>query len=206
MTPARWEQVRDIFGRALDLSEAERREFVLQTAGGCNSLSDEVLSLLDCHDRSIPLMDLLENLAVRRTYSAGLREGQLVSGRFQITSFLGEGGMGAVYAAEDQELHTRVAIKTLHPHMAASPKFAERFRREIHLARQISHPNVCRIFDAGRHEEALYLTMELLEGETLALVAGTLRPVGSGRGDSNYPPTVRGARRSPPGRHRTLRL
>ena len=96
------------------------------------------------------------------------RQGQLVSGRFRIASFLGEGGMGEVYAAEDQELHITVALKTLHPHLAGSPKFAQRFKQEIHLARQVTHPNVCRIFDAGRHEGTLYFTMELLEGETLA--------------------------------------
>src|SRR5689334_22011706 len=128
MTPARWEQVREIFGMAIDLPVAERRDFVLRSAGGSNSISEEVLSLLDCHNRSIPLMDLLENLAARRTPEGCLREAQLVSGRFQITSLLGEGGMGAVYAAQDLELHTRVAIKTLHAHLAASPKFAERFR------------------------------------------------------------------------------
>ena len=169
MTPARWEQIREIFGRAMELSGAERRDFVLRTAGGCNSLCEEVFRLLDSHDRPVPLIDLLETIAVGWTLPAGcFREGQLVSGRFHITSFRGEGGMGAVYAAEDQELHTLVAIKTLHPHMATSPKFAEHFRREVHLARQVSHPNVCRIFDAGRHEGTLYLTMELLEGETLA--------------------------------------
>ena len=169
MTPARWEQIREIFGRAMELSGAERRDFVLRTAGGCNSLCEEVFRLLDSHDRPVPLIDLLETIAAGWTLPAGcFREGQLVSGRFHITSFRGEGGMGAVYAAEDQELHTRVAIKTLHPHMATSPKFAEHFRREVHLARQVSHPNVCRIFDAGRHEGTLYLTMELLEGETLA--------------------------------------
>jgi len=76
--------------------------------------------------------------------------------------------MGEVYAADDQELHIRVALKTLHPHLAGSPKFAQRFRQEIQLARQVTHPNVCRIFDAGRHEGTLYFTMELLNGETLS--------------------------------------
>src|SRR5215467_5866201 len=169
MTGARWEQIREIFGRALELPNAERRDFVLRTAGGCDSLCDEVFRLLDSHDRPVPLIDLVETMACRWSLPAGcFREGQLVSGRFHITAFLGEGGMGAVYAAEDQELHTLVAIKTLHPDMAASPRFAERFRREVHLARQVSHPNVCRIFDAGRHEGTLYLTMEFLKGETLA--------------------------------------
>ncbi len=76
--------------------------------------------------------------------------------------------MGEVYEVQDEELRVRVALKTLHPHLAALPRFAERFRQEIQLARQVTHPNVCRVFDAGRHGGTLFFTMELLEGETLA--------------------------------------
>src|SRR5262249_51968591 len=76
----------------------------------------------------------------------------------------------------------RVAVKTLRSRYLSRPEFEARFRREIQLARRVTHKNVCRIFDLGRdhirNEEVLYLTMELLEGETLAewLKRGALPP------------------------------
>jgi len=88
--------------------------------------------------------------------------------------------MGEVYEAEDQELGERLALKVLKPEIAADAALVERFKREILLARRVTHPNVCRVFDLGRHTRTLpdggaapegpvtYLTMELLEGETLA--------------------------------------
>jgi tetratricopeptide (TPR) repeat protein/TolB-like protein len=81
--------------------------------------------------------------------------------------------MGEVYEAEDSELGERVALKTVRPEVAAQPRVVERFKREIQLARKVSHPSVCRTFDIGRHQPAggpdvLFLTMEYLDGETLS--------------------------------------
>jgi eukaryotic-like serine/threonine-protein kinase len=100
----------------------------------------------------------------------------IVAGRYRIVRFLARGGMGEVYEAEDLELHLRVALKTVRPEAEAKEAASERFKREIQLARQVTHPNVCRIFDLARHvrpspegpgQDVLCLTMELLEGETL---------------------------------------
>jgi serine/threonine protein kinase len=99
--------------------------------------------------------------------------------RFRIQRFLGRGGMGEVYAAEDRELGEEVALKLLLYPRATSrstPDFTvalNRFRREIHLARQVTHPHVCRSYDVFHHrhserEEWVFLTMELLDGETLS--------------------------------------
>jgi tetratricopeptide (TPR) repeat protein/tRNA A-37 threonylcarbamoyl transferase component Bud32 len=82
--------------------------------------------------------------------------------------------MGEVYEAEDLELRERVALKTVRPEIAQDERAIERFKREIHLARKVTHPNVCRIFDLGHHQTPLggggitFLTMELLAGETLS--------------------------------------
>jgi len=103
-----------------------------------------------------------------------LTEGATIAGRYRIVRFLARGGMGEVYEAEDAELRDRVALKTIHPAVALEEGAVERFKREIHLARKVTHPNVCRIFDLGQHvpapgaEPVLFFTMELLEGETLA--------------------------------------
>lgn len=98
--------------------------------------------------------------------------GALIAGRYRVIRFIAEGGMGAVYEAEDQELGGHVALKTLLSERELDETIVERFRREIQLARRVTHPNVCRVYDIGRsetqHGDVSFLSMELLEGETLA--------------------------------------
>src|SRR5262245_21058912 len=100
-----------------------------------------------------------------------LETGQLAAGRFRVLRFVAEGGRGQVYEAEDVELGERVALKTVRAEIAADERATERFRREIQLARRVTHPNVCRTFDVFRHEgpdgAVAFLTMEMLPGETL---------------------------------------
>jgi eukaryotic-like serine/threonine-protein kinase len=89
---------------------------------------------------------------------------------YRIVRPLGSGGMGEVYAAEDTKLHRLVALKILPPAMAADPDRLSRFRREAQAVAALNHPNVVTVFsveeDAGRH----FLTMELVEGQTLTTV------------------------------------
>ncbi len=105
--------------------------------------------------------------------------GTVLAGRYRIVDVAGEGGMGVVYVADDLELSERVALKTLHAGAAAEEREVARLRREVQLARRVTHPNVCRIYDAGRHEDIVFVTMELLEGETLTsyvFAKGRLQP------------------------------
>jgi len=97
----------------------------------------------------------------------------VLCGRFRIVRLIGKGGMGEVYEAWDLELQEAVALKTLRFEVSGSEIFSARFRREVQLARKVTHPNVCRIFDSFRHQvgnEApiAVLSMELLRGETLS--------------------------------------
>ncbi|MFP5287936.1 MAG: protein kinase domain-containing protein, partial [Thermoanaerobaculia bacterium] len=94
--------------------------------------------------------------------------GERIAGRYRVIRFLARGGMGEVYEVEDQELRERVALKTVRGDVSRDQLAIERFRREIQLARKVTHPNVCRIFDVSFHGGLIFLTMELLEGETLA--------------------------------------
>ena len=105
--------------------------------------------------------------------------GDLVAQRYRIVRFLAQGGMGEVYEAEDIELRQEVALKTVSAHIGGDPAAIDRFKREIALARRVTHPNVCRIFDLGQHllpplpdgqqlPPLTFLTMELLRGETLS--------------------------------------
>jgi len=103
--------------------------------------------------------------------------GSLVAERYRIVDFIAAGGMGEVYEAEDTELKKRVALKTIKSDIAKDGPALERFKQEIHLSHQITHPNVCRIFDIDHHvheradgskERITFLSMELLPGESLA--------------------------------------
>jgi tetratricopeptide (TPR) repeat protein/tRNA A-37 threonylcarbamoyl transferase component Bud32/TolB-like protein len=93
--------------------------------------------------------------------------GEMIGGRYRVVRFIARGGMGEVYEVEDLELRERVALKTIRAEVARDEVTVERFRREIQLARKVTHPNVCRIFDVAFHGGLIFLTMELLEGETL---------------------------------------
>jgi tetratricopeptide (TPR) repeat protein len=100
--------------------------------------------------------------------------GDVLADRYRIVELLGQGAMGVVFEAEDQELGGRVALKILRPELARDRNTEDRFRREVHLARRVTHPNVCRIYDLGRHwddatrQELVFLTMELLRGHPLS--------------------------------------
>ena len=101
-------------------------------------------------------------------------DGAIVAERFRIVRMLGAGGMGEVYEAEDVVLGgERIALKTLRASLAADEASRERLRKELLLARRITHPNVCRVHDVYEHhmsssDRLLFFTMELLDGETLA--------------------------------------
>ncbi|MEM8962015.1 MAG: protein kinase [Acidobacteriota bacterium] len=100
--------------------------------------------------------------------------GDRVVDRYEVRRFIARGSVGEIYEAFDTALRQPVALKIIAPRAAGDSRIESRFRREILLSRQVSHPNVCRIFDLGVHRdrrrdrELLFLTMELLEGESLA--------------------------------------
>ena len=102
------------------------------------------------------------------------RAGALFAGRFRIAGALGRGGMGDVYRADDLELGHSVALKFLTA-FRNDERARNRLRNEVRLARQVSHPNVCRVFDIGEAQGELYLSMEYVDGEDLAAL---LRRIG----------------------------
>ncbi len=93
--------------------------------------------------------------------------GQKVADRYRIVRFVGEGGMGQVYQVHDEVLNQIVALKTIRPEIASEPVL-ERFKNEVKLAQHVADENVCRMFDLDHRNVPPFLTMEFLEGETLA--------------------------------------
>jgi serine/threonine-protein kinase len=94
--------------------------------------------------------------------------GTVLAGRYRILGLLGHGGMGEVYRAYDLILNQAVALKFLAGgHGQMSEAALARFRNEVRIARQVSHPNVCRVYDIGFIEGMHFLSMEYLDGEDL---------------------------------------
>jgi eukaryotic-like serine/threonine-protein kinase len=185
LTPQQWETVKKLFESALERAPAERSAF-LAAAVQDPEVRREVDRLLAHHVESggflsrpvLPgsvLPSTTPPVGPASTYS--FAAGELAADRFRITKFLARGGMGEVYEAEDIELRERVALKCIRGELLHDGRVLERFKREVHLARKVTHPNVCRIFDLFRQSGSVtgsdrgpvvFVAMELLEGETLA--------------------------------------
>ncbi|MEI6308371.1 MAG: WG repeat-containing protein [bacterium] len=93
--------------------------------------------------------------------------GETFLARYQITAKLGDGGFSTVYLANDLELHTEVALKVLHPHLANNPAIIRRFHRELDRASKLVHPNVVRYLDQGEDLGLHFLVQEYLSGKTI---------------------------------------
>ena len=118
-----------------------------------------------------------DGLRADRVRAGPLNVGQSFGPRYHIIKLLGVGGMGAVYQAWDSELNVVVALKVIRSEASLDRRAAEirekQFKTELLLARQVTHPNVSRIFDIGKHampdgSELTFFTMELIDGESLA--------------------------------------
>jgi serine/threonine protein kinase len=101
-------------------------------------------------------------------YEARYVPGTTLIERYRIVSPLGKGGMGEVYRAEDLKLGQTVALKFLPQSLARNEEALARFTREVRMARQVSHPNVCRVFDIGEAHGQTFLTMEFVDGEDMS--------------------------------------
>src|SRR5271166_4652579 len=107
------------------------------------------------------------------TPSGSLDEGRFPSGtvlaeRYRIIGLLGQGGMGEVYRANDLKLGQPVALKFLPAATAKNQQLLARFHAEVRIARQVSHPNVCRVYDIGEVDGQPFISMEYVDGEDLA--------------------------------------
>ncbi len=170
MLDRRQERDKGIFAIAAEMAPGERGAYLDDACAGDGTLRADVERLLAGHDISVGLIDRGPfEVKPAQTFA----EGDVLSGRFRIVKLIGRGGMGEVYEAEDRDLGRRVALKTLRPELLGDKRNLQRFKREIKTALAVTHPNVCRIHDVYRHHKGggdalIFLSMELLEGETLA--------------------------------------
>jgi serine/threonine protein kinase len=174
-SPEMWESVKSLFDAALELHGEDRRVFLEH----CTDINvrqevERLLNEYECASGFLSDPVLVKNTPDQEP-KAKICVGEILANRFRILKFIASGGMGDVYEAEDQELHEFVAIKTIRPDILAATNAVSRFKREVYLARKVTHPNVCRIFDIFRHgpsamsvNEIVFISMELLRGRTLA--------------------------------------
>ena len=114
-------------------------------------------------------------VAAPTTPAGGFHPGAIVAGRYRLVALLGRGGMGEVYRADDLTLDQPVALKFLPGGVTADDSRLAQFHNELRVARQVSHKNVCRLYDLGEADGRRFLTMEYVDGEDLALL---LRRIG----------------------------
>ena len=111
----------------------------------------------------------------------GFAPGTVLAERYRIIGLVGRGGMGEVYRADDLKLGQPVALKFLPRKLASDPAWIDRFYGEVRHARQIGHPNVCRVYDVGEIEGRHFLSMEYIDGEDLASLLRRIGRLGGER-------------------------
>ena len=116
--------------------------------------------LLNVRSPSSPSYDSIDN--------ARFVPGMVLASRYRIVGLLGKGGMGEVYRADDLKLSQPVALKFLPDHLMTDGAALARFHREVRIARQVSHHNVCRVYDIGEIDGRHFLSMEFIKGEELS--------------------------------------
>jgi len=159
------EKLKDLFEAAISLSGAERDEFLLDVVATEHAaLEGELRRLISYHDQTGMFLEGVATIPL-----SAFVGGQLVGRRYRVVRQIGRGGMGEVYEVVDSEIKETIALKTIRRDSTIEDA---NLLQELQLARKVTHPNVCRVYDIGRHSEPdgdiLFLTMELLDGETLA--------------------------------------
>jgi len=176
MDQERWKKIESLFESALVRGLDDRQAFLDQACAGDETLRQEVESLLAHHQptgRFIPTLvheaaRLLPEDKAGATGAARFIPGTVLARRYRIIDMLGKGGMGEVYRADDLKLTQPVALKFLPEKLSNDRNMLERFHREVRIARQVSHPNICRVFDIGEVGDQHFLSMEYIDGEDLA--------------------------------------
>jgi len=169
MDPQRWQDIDRLYTGAVARTGAARLAFLENACAGDQGLRRDLESLL-VH---VDVTNILDHSPFD-TAPAGLFAGSLdrfngrtIAGRYGILERIGEGGMGVVYLAHDEQLRRPVAVKFLPPVRAASPERLIRFRDEAHALSALNHPNIVTVYETGEADTVPFLAMELVDGETL---------------------------------------
>jgi serine/threonine-protein kinase len=196
MTPERWQEIEHLYHAARDRDSCGRETFLKEACSGDEELRRVVESLLALETEAqefmeAPALDVAakELLRIRgrddslaSTASAAAAvvasssssiegrfiPGTILAGRYRIVALLGTGGMGEVYRATDLKLDQQIALKFLPESTAHDPAVVARFHNEVRMARKLTHPNICRVYDIVEANGLQFISMEYVDGEDLA--------------------------------------
>lgn len=179
MSQSTFARIDELFRAALERPEAEREDYLREACHDDSALFDEIVSLLEHHgaDRGV-LSDAA--IAVPLTMSFDVAETldndlPRPFGRYQLLRVLGQGGMGVVYEAQQDDPRRRVALKVIRPELA-TPSMLRRFRLEAAVLAQLQHPGIAHVYEAGVGDARRpYFAMELVRGRPLMEYADACR-------------------------------
>ena len=169
MDPQRWQDIDRLYTGAVARTGAARRAFLEHACAGDQGLRRDLESLL-VHVDVTNILDRSPFDTAPAGFVAGSLDrfkGRTIAGRYRILERIGEGGMGVVYLAHDEQLRRPVAVKFLPPVRAASPERLSRFRDEARALSALNHPNIVTVYETGEADTVPFLAMELVDGATL---------------------------------------
>lgn len=169
MNKTRWELIETIYHDALERSPGDRTRFLADICAGDEELYKEIESLISSNEKGESFLsepDFNLGLKILAKPHHVLNPNQTF-GNYKILNFLGRGGMGEVYLAEDSRLGRFIALKVLPADVASDEKRIQRFMQEARAASALNHPNILTIHDIGDFDGGHFIASEFVEGETL---------------------------------------
>ena len=161
-----WPRVKAVFEQALAVGETDRSAFLELACGSDALLRQHVDALLASHAVSRPFLETSASQVLELRRPVDDLGGQSL-GTYRLLSRIGAGAMGEVYAAHDEKLNRRVAVKLIAKDLARDGERLQRFRLEAHAASSLNHPNIVVVHDFGELDGRPFIVTELVEGVTL---------------------------------------
>jgi TolB-like protein/Flp pilus assembly protein TadD/tRNA A-37 threonylcarbamoyl transferase component Bud32 len=161
-----WQRVKAVFEQALAVDASDRSAFLATACGSDALLRQHVDALLASHAASQSFLEIHAGAELNLRRRREDLDGQTL-GTYRLLSRIGAGAMGEVYAAHDEKLNRRVAVKLIAKELAGDADRLQRFRQEAHAASSLNHPNIVVVHDVGKLDERPFIVTELVEGVTL---------------------------------------
>jgi serine/threonine protein kinase len=175
----RWQRIERLYNDAIARDPVQREAFLAEACGDDEELRQEVGSLLGYDSAAAQFLERPALAEAARSLAREARPaltGRRISG-YDVLALLGAGGMGEVYRARDRRLGRDVALKVVEPSLAADPEYAKRFEHEAQSASALNHPNIVTIYSVSEQDDVTFITMELVQGQTLRRFMAAAMPL-----------------------------